>query len=662
LTNGASAIAPQGTSEFIDPTQETLDQYQKLLDSSNIAETLDEDVLQRMGQKVCEDFEIDEDSREDWKKRNADAIKLATQVVEAKSEPFEGAANIKYPTLSMAAVQFGARAYGQIIKEGQIVQGKVIGADKGGMKASQAQRIGHHMSYQLTEEMEEWEGEMDALLIALPIEGCEFKKTYYSAQLERNVSQWIRPEHLVVNYHAKSLETASRYTHIIYLSPNQIVERVRSGMFLDIKDFDNPPVEDEDRPIDNRDDDAPHTFYEQYRFWDLDDDGYKEPYIVTVHKDSQKVVRIVARFDLDGIHVNPKGQIARIDPVHYITRYLFMPSPDGGIYGMGFGTLLAPINKSINITLNQIHDAGTLSNTQGGFIGKTASLAKHKGGGQVKFKMGEFKSLNYTGDDIRKAILPLPFKGPDVVLFQVLGLLIDAGEKLGNVVDPLVGQSPGANVPATTTLALIEQGLKVFGSTFKRIHRSLKSELRKLYRLNRLYLDNQAYFTIMDEQRAVARTDYNNKTCDVYPVSDPNQVSNIQKLITAQALLELLGQGLNDDEIRRRYLEALQIPDIDKLIPEGGAKPPIDPKIMLELQKLELERDRFELEMFKSQYDVLKVQADAIKSVAQAEAAELGPQIETYKAHLDLIIEGMKAKAQEKQAKKNESSEQGRSS
>ena len=628
---------------------EYIENLQYFVDSRNVAELLDSDILQRIGEKVYEEYEIDEDSRTEWLEKNEKAMKLATQAVEAKNEPFEGAANIKFPTLSMAAVQFAARAYGQIINEGNIVKTKVIGSDPQGFKASRGQRISTHMNYQLSEELLEWEDETDSLLVALPIEGCEFKKTYFNSALKRPVSEWIRPENLVVHYKAKSLELAPRYTHIINLYPNDIITRIRSGMFLDLEEIQRPANVDPGDDYDTRDDDSPHKFLEQYRFWDLDNDGYKEPYIVTIHKDSKKVVRIVARYDIEQIKTNNKNQIVHVEPIHYITKYLFMPSPDGGFYGLGFGSLLSPINVSINMTLNQIHDAGTLANTQGGFIGKSTSFQQNRSGGDVRFKMGEFKQINYSGDDIKKAIMPLPFKPPDMILFQVLGLLINAGEKLGNVVDPLVGESPGANVPATTTLALIEQGLKVFGSVSKRIYRSLKSELKKLYRLNSMFLDDQHYFTVLDDQKAVARGDYKANDCDVVPVADPAQVSNTQKLLTAQALFGLMGMGLNDDEIKRRYLEALNVPDIEKLFPEEGTKPPIDPKTMMELQKLELERDKFELELFKAQFDILKIQADAIKSIAQAEAAEIGPQVEQYKAQLSLIMEGMKTRAQEKQ-------------
>jgi len=617
----------------------------KLAGYANIAEKLDDAELSQIGYRVVEEFDIDKESRSDWEDRNEVAMKLATQVIEMKNWPFEGAANIKYPTLSIAAVQFSARAYPQIVQGQNVVKGKVIGSDPDGTKASRADRIGVHMSYQLLEEMEEWEDDTDSLLTALPIEGCEFKKTYFSPEKQRNVSEWVRPNDLVVHYRAKSLETAPRATHVVWYYPNEIIELVRSGTWLDEEAYQGRAQPDMEKEHDARDVDAPHCFYEQHRWLDLDDDGYKEPYIVTVHRDTRKVARIKARYTIDSIHINEKKQVRKIDAVHYFTQYKFMPSPDGGFYGMGFGTLLTPINESINMTLNQLHDSGTLSNTQGGFIGKGMSIKKG-GGGEISFKMGQFEQVGYTGDDIKKAIMPLPFKEPSLVLFNLLGLLIDAGDKLGSVTDPLMGEAPGANVPATTTLALIEQGLKVFSSVFKRIHRSLGKEFKKLYRLNSVYLEDEVYFTVLDSPKAVGRMDYNMQDVDVAPVSDPSMVSDTQQLIKAQALMGMLGAGFNDDAIKDFFLESLRVPDREKFKADPNAKPTPEPKIMLELQKLELERDKFELEIAKAEFEIVKMKADAIKSLAQAEAAKAGPQLEQYKADLQSLTERYKAQQQ----------------
>jgi len=535
------------------------------------------------------------------------------------------------------------------------------------------------MSYQLLEEMQGWEDDMDSLLTALPIEGCAFKKTYYNPAMRMNVSEWVRPMDLIVNFNYKNIEVAPRVTQIIRLLPNIVIERVRSGAFRDDPAIHSQQYRDEeDSKFESTDDDRPITFYEQHRYLDLDGDGYGEPYIVTVHRDSQKVVRILPRWDEKGQHIQQpseeevaqaqqmgqeaKPKIIRIDPVHYFTSYIFMPCPRGSVYGMGYGRLLGPLNASINMTLNQIHDAGTLSNTQGGFVGKSFQMGRGRQAGNLSFKMGEFKSVMYSGDDIRKAIMPLPFKGPDATLFQALQLLIGTGEKLGSVTDPMIGESPGTNVPATTTLALIEQGSKVFSSVFKRIHRSLKSEFKKLYRLNRLFLDDQVYFRVLDDEKAAAREDYEDESFDVSPVSDPNMISDTQMLVKAELLKEFIGQGLDDFGIMSRILEAARVPDWEELVPKEEKKPEPDPKTILEMQRLEIERDRLDMQMFETQFKVLKLQADAMKSFAAAEASELGPQIEIYKKQMDVMIENQKAHMAKKEAKRATGTKSGGSS
>ena len=623
----------------------------------NLAMRVPGEILNKIGDRVYKEYEIDKESRADWEEINEFAMKLATQVVEEKSEPFEGAANIKFPTVAMAAVQFAARAMPQIIKDRDVVKTKVIGRDQGGQKAGKAQRVGQYMSYQILEEMEGWEDDMDSLLTALPIEGAAFKKTYYDPAKRRNCSTWVRPMDLVINFNYKSIEEAPRATHIIRLLPNTVTERVRSGAFRDWPDIhEQHQREEEDSKFDNDDYDRPITFLEQHRYWDLDGDGYREPYIITIHRDSKKVVRILPRWDTKGENRGPEGpngepgQIIRIDPVHYFTGYIFMPCPRGSVYGMGYGKLLGPLNASINMTLNQIHDAGTLANMQGGFIGKSFTMGRGKQQQSLTFKMGEFKPVMFAGDDIRKAIMPFPFKGPDATLFNVLQLLIGTGEKLGSVTDPMIGESPGTNVPATTTLALIEQGSKVFSSVFKRIHRSLGREYKKLFRLNRLYLDDRAYFTVLDNEQSVAKEDFDDTQYDVCPVSDPNMVSDTQMLVKAELLKEFMGQGLDDFGIMSRILEAARVPDWQELIPDEEQKPDPDPKTIVELQKLELAREELDLKIFRTQFEVMKLQADTIKSLADAESKEAGAQMEMYKQQVTLMVEQMKMKVAEKQA------------
>ncbi len=384
------------------------------LESANIAEDLDEELLATVSKTVMDGYEVDEQSREDWKKKMEEALKLAMQVFETKNFPFENAANIKYPLLATASIQFAARANPNFVKGLDVVKGVVIGDDPDGVKADKARRIGEHMSYQCIFEMEEWEEDTDRLLSVLPILGCAFKKTWYSPNLGRNVSEYRSPEDICINYWAKNIKTTPRITEIYTLYPNEIEERKRQGIFLSVelgqaqsvkndKKEDSPKTEDPDQP---------HVFLEQHTFYDLDEDGYKEPYIITVHKDTKKVVRITARYELDGITKDKEGKIVKIKPVHYFTKFTFMPSPDGSIYDWGYGSFLSPINKSINTTINQLLDSGTIRNAQTGFIGKGIQLGKGRGGGVLKFKLNEWKAVGFTGDDLRKNIFPLPTKEP----------------------------------------------------------------------------------------------------------------------------------------------------------------------------------------------------------------------------------------------------------
>ena len=275
------------------------------------------------------------------------------------------------------------------------------------MKEASALRVGQYMTYQLHEQMEEWEEDMDKLLHVLPIIGTAFKKTYFDSIERKSVSQIVFADDLVVNYFAESLERAPRVTHRINLYHNEIVERINSGMFIkfDVAELGQATS----TKTADIDEDTPHLFLEQHRWYDLDGDGYQEPYVVTVHEQTQKLVRISPRFATDGIIrktgedglIDPNGPFVKILPEQYFTRFLFMPSIDGGFYGMGFGSLLMSSNSAINTVINQLLDAGTLSNRQSGFLGRGLKLGRGK---SIQVKSGEWKpvvvSFNYLSDSL----------------------------------------------------------------------------------------------------------------------------------------------------------------------------------------------------------------------------------------------------------------------
>lgn len=578
-----------------------MDENQKplaaMLESINIAESLDEAQLLKIGRDAFAGYDLDEQSRMDWVKHVDEWTKLAKQTVEPKTYPWVGAANVKYPLLSTAAMQFAARAYPSLVpSNGKIVHAKPLGKDPDGAKTEIAEAVSTFMSVQLMQDMYGWEEDMDKLLIMLPILGTMFKKTYWDSLNEENCSHLVMPKNLVVNHWARNLCDAERISEIIEMSPRKLKERQQSGLWLDL-DLGRAP-----QPLLNTvgpsvvDDTTPYTFIEQHTFLDLDDDGYKEPYIVTFHKESKKVVRIVARFDETTIKQGPDGKIHKIDPIQYYTKFGFIPNPDGGFYDIGFGVLLGPINESVNTLINQLLDSGHLSTLQSGFIGKGLRIRM----GDNRFTPGEWKAVNSTGTDLKQQIVPLPTKEPSNVLFQLMGSLITSGKELASVAEIFVGKMPGQNTPATTTMATIEQGMKVFTAVYKRLYRSLTEEFLKIARLNYLYLNPNT--EVQDLGIMINPMDFNPEAHKIYPGADPTAVSQTEKLLKAQGLMELLPTGVLDPvKVVQRILDAQEQPNWQDLLnPQvaqtGQIQPPPDPK-MLEMQmKSQMEGQKIQLQ------------------------------------------------------------------
>lgn len=599
--------------------------------STNLVSEFDEDDLATIADEVVDGYEVDKESRQGWEDQLDEWMEMALQVAKDKTYPWPNASNVKYPLLTTAAIQFSSRAYPALIPGTNIVKGRPIGEDLDGSKLEKSRLIGKHMSYQILEQMPSWEEEMDRLCVSLPILGTMFKKTYYDPTTNRNVSELVYPKDLYVNYWAKSLEDAPRVTHKIELQENDIYERVAAGIYADYGDALEVSISDlqEKTDIDGNqapavdDETTPYSVIEQHLYLDLDGDGYKEPYIVTVHTRSKKVLRIVARFSEEGINETDAGEIVKIVPDNYFTKFSFVPNPDGGFYDVGFGLLLGPINETVNTIINQLVDSGSLNNLQAGFIAKGLRIK----GGNFGFKPGEWKSVNSVGDDLRKGIVPLPTKEPSNVLFTLLGMMIESGQKLASVTDMLLGENPGQNQPATTTMAVLEQGLKVFTSIYKRLHRSLRKEYQKIFVLNSKYLSDSEWFTILDtgdEQGAeIRRYYYDLSGADVVPASDPNVASESMKLLKASSLLELVGLGtVNPQEVTRRVLEAQEQPAIEALMtmPEQGPSPEqikIEADIRLRQDELALKREEMkaktELEWAKYLLEAKKVGIDDLK-------------------------------------------------
>jgi chaperonin GroES len=622
-----------------------LEQLAAWAQSPNIAGELSEDVLSQISSRVLAEYEIDETSRADWKAEAKLAMDAILQKAETKNYPFENASNIKYPVLTSAALQFGARTYPAVVPGDKIVKAKIIGPDPHGLKQARGDRVATYQSYQLLKEIKGWEADIDMMVHQLPGIGHAFKKVYRDGK--GRICSVLRPAmNVVVHQGTRDLETVPRITDVIDdLYPHMIESRIRAGTFVEF-DFGAAAPSGMTRTDGTSagsasDVDAPHVFLEQHRYEDLDGDGLREPWIITVHKDSGKVVRVVAGYDLEQAEVAEDGTIIELPRENYFIGFPFLPDPNGGYYGIGYGRLLRALGEAVNTTLNQIIDAGHLANAGGGFIGSGLNVKTST----VRVEMNKWTNVNVPGMKIREAIVPHEFRGPSPVLFQVLGLLLDASKTVASVQDVLTGEARAQTMQPTTLLALVEQGLKVYTSIVKRLFRSLGQEFTRIYNLNRRFPDEDAYARVIDFQppesvlaqmqqlkqmaeQAEAQGlepppppppsllaqlkpptmagDFENANCDIVPVADPSQVTDMQKMARAQLIRETAMESpvVNKEQAMRRVYQAANIEDIDQLIIPAPAGP--DP-LMVEDATAEIQKKK----------------ASAIKDLAQADKTAL---------------------------------------
>ena len=640
--------------------EKTIPINEATLKSPNLVDKLSERDLNALGNMVWEGYNTDKFSRNKWERRTQTAMDLAMQVQKDKNFPWPGCSNVAFPLITIATLQFHSRAYPAIIPGRDIARYRSIGPDPDGKLADRASRIGTHMSYQLLEESESWEEQHDRMLINVPIVGCAFKKTYYSGIKGHNESELVLAQDLVMDYFAKSVEDCARKTHIIPMYRNEVYEKVRSGIYRDVLDMtwykapatplmDSSAIRQDERvgkTPPKTDSDTPFTMLEQHVNIDFDGDGYKEPYIVTIEATSKCVVRVVTRFDrMKDVTYNSYRQIVRIKATEYFTKYGFIPSPDGGIYDMGFGVLLGPLNESTNSILNQLVDAGTMSVTAGGFLGRGAKIR----GGTYTFAPLEWKRVDSTGEDLHKSIYPLPVREPSNVLFQLLNLLISYTNRISGSTDTMVGENPGQNTPASNVNTMVEQGEKIYSAIFKRVWRSMKEEFKKIYIVNSIYLPDTTIFG--EEGKKILREDYLGDPARVSPVADPNAISKSQRVQEAMMLkqIAMTTPGYDLQAVERNFLKAANVEGWETLYPGPDKVQPLkNPKVQIEEMKLEAKKMDMKLkeQMFAAELmeqrrlnaaKILQLEAQAAKLMEEAGGVQAGHQLAAFDAAIGAL-------------------------
>jgi len=572
----------------------------KAIGAPNLCDQFDADDLKRIGEECHDGYKRDDQSRATWMKRNEAGMDLALQIQKDKSFPWPGCSNVAFPLVTIAAMQFHARAYPAIVNGSDIVKCAIFGEDADGSQTAHAERVSTHMSWQLLYQDKSWEEQEDKAILNLSIVGTNFKKTYYSATLRHNVSELVLAKDLVLDYWSKSVEESPRKTHKLPMFRNEVYEKVMRGVFCDC--LEEPWYQNASAPArsaaqthqDNRqgvippspDETTSLLFLEQHCSLDLDDDGYAEPYIVTFEETSKRVVRIVTRFDRESdiervaTGVN-RGKIIRIEPMEYFTKKTFIPSPDGGIYDIGFGVFLGPLNEAVNSLVNMLLDAGTMQTTGGGFLGRGAKIR----GGIYTLAPFEWKRVDSTGDDLRKSVFPLPVNAPSDVLFQLLSLLINYTSRVAGTTDTTVGENPGQNTPASSMQTMVEMGQKIYTAIFKRVWRSSKEEFAKLFKLNGIFLPLD-----LPQPGGATRADYQGSADRIFPVADPNMTSETMRLQQVGALKQAAATtpGYNKDEVEIRFLKALRVEGIKSIFPGTAGQPPAkDPKLVIEETKIQ---------------------------------------------------------------------------
>ena len=557
------------------------DQGEPMEFSANLAEYLEEYVLQKIVKDLDDLVTEDDRGREEWKSMYEKGMVLLGLNYEERTEPFDGATGVTHPIMNEAVTQFQAQAYKELLPAGGPARTVVIGKVTP-EKEAQADRVKTYMNYQITQVMEEYDPDFDQMLYYLGYGGSMFKKVYYDDYLGRATSPYIQPKDLIVPYSARDLLTAERVTHVLRYSPNELKRLQVNGFYRDIelgKPWSGGKDQIQDRvdrttgiekPVDPNE----YVLHECHCYLDIDGfedsdengvaTGLQIPYIVTYEVSSLQVL---------SIRRNWKEDDERKIKKQYFVHYKFLPGL--GFYGFGLVHLLGNLSRASTSILRQLIDAGTLSNLPAGFKARGLRIED-----QTPIQPGEWRDVDAPGGDLSANLLPLPYKEPSGTLFQLLGFCIDAAQKFIGTTDLGMGES-NQELPVGTTIALLERGARVMSAVHKRLHFAQMQELKLLAKVFAESLPPEYPYEVPGGDVTIKSQDFDGRV-DVVPVSDPNIFSMTQRITLAQQQLQLAQQSPqmhNMYEAYRRMYMALGVTDIDVVLPPPPTPEPQSPAL-----------------------------------------------------------------------------------
>ena len=548
---------------------------------ANLAETMADSDLESLGQTLYDQYTEYKESRGDWEQSYREGLELLGFKYERRTEPFRGASGVNHPVLAEAVTQFQAQAYKELLPADGPVRTQILG-NVDVPKEEQAKRVKDFMNYQIMDQMKEYEPEFDQMLFYLPLSGSTFKKVYYDELLGRAVSKFIPAEDLIVPYSATSLDDTDAIVHVIKMSGNELRKQQVAGFYRDVK-LGEPPVTEnqlEEKKLqlegiskDGQEDQ--YTLYEMHTnldlagYEDMDENGMptgiKLPYVITFADDNQTILSIRRNFKVD----DPLKK--KID---YFVQFKFLPGT--GFYGFGLIHMIGGLTRTATAALRQLLDAGTLANLPAGF--KTRGLRIRDDAQPLQ--PGEFRDVDAPGGNIRDQFMQLPFKGPDATLLQLMGIVVNAGQRFASIADSQVGDMNQA-AAVGTTVALLERGSRVMSAIHKRLYVGLKQEFKLLSEVFKTYLPPEYPYDVVGATRNIKVADFDDKV-DILPVADPNIFSQTQRISMAQTQLQLAQTNPQIHDIYQAYrsmYDALGVKNVNAILPPPTQPTPLDPSL-----------------------------------------------------------------------------------